>query len=241
MRRAAFFISAGVVLGAMLWNLSGRSARSTPESGHLLRFEQTNFDAGRIGQTEPNVVRHTFRFRNESPHRVAIRRVQSTCGCTVADGYKAEYQPGEAGELTLTLTLPEVGRQSGEVYVFPEGAASPIVLRISGERDVPCLVNCVPVKLAFRSGAVAPAPLRLEILTNKPLDVTFAGAASRSQLNVQVSSIHRSKHRTGTGLYRTTMLLSVTPGKPRDGDSDSLELTFEPASVPPARIPVQYE
>lgn len=125
-----FFVISAAVTISLLLGLSqrGRGTNPAPASLPGIQFELTSFDAGGVREPLPPRVDHPFRFQNRSSKPVAIRRVQSTCGCTVADGYKkTPYAPGEEGELSLALTLPQVGRKSADVYVFLDDTDSPVV------------------------------------------------------------------------------------------------------------------
>lgn len=52
-----------------------------------------------------------FRFRNDGDASVTIKRVKSSCGCTVPELDKNDYAPGESGEIRALFTF---GSRSGK-------------------------------------------------------------------------------------------------------------------------------
>jgi hypothetical protein len=52
-----------------------------------------------------------FRFRNEGDAPITIKRVRSSCGCTVPELDKNDYAPGESGEIRALFTF---GSRSGK-------------------------------------------------------------------------------------------------------------------------------
>jgi hypothetical protein len=59
------------------------------------------FDFGRIQPTE--VVQRPFLLVNRGQATLLIRRLYTTCGCTVADLSSAEIPPGQASLITITF------------------------------------------------------------------------------------------------------------------------------------------
>jgi hypothetical protein len=71
-----------------------------PAHGHLV-FEHGFFDFGTV--TEGDIVKHTFKFKNDGAEKVKIVKTDSSCGCTTASGELKEYAPGESGEMEVEV------------------------------------------------------------------------------------------------------------------------------------------
>lgn len=95
--------------------------------GHLV-FEHSFFDFGTV--TEGDIVKHTFKFKNEGAGKVKVMKTETSCGCTTASGALKEYAPGESGEMevvvdskgkkgivvkTVTVTIENNDTEKGEI------------------------------------------------------------------------------------------------------------------------------
>lgn len=77
--------------------------RNRIQTPQMLKFETLLDDFGAApGQGQ---VDRTIRFRNESNEPVEIKAIDSSCGCTVGRLDRRRYEPGEQGELTVTVKL----------------------------------------------------------------------------------------------------------------------------------------
>ncbi len=68
--------------------------------GHVV-FEHVFFDFGTV--TEGDIVKHTFKFKNDGLGKVKIVKTETSCGCTTASGALKEYGAGEAGEMEVVV------------------------------------------------------------------------------------------------------------------------------------------
>jgi cytochrome c5 len=68
--------------------------------GHIV-FENSFFDFGTV--TEGDIVKHTFKFRNDGLGKVKFVKTETSCGCTTATGSLKEYAPGESGEMEVVV------------------------------------------------------------------------------------------------------------------------------------------
>lgn len=68
--------------------------------GHLA-FEHSFFDFGTV--TEGDIIRHTFKFKNDGAGKVKIVKTETSCGCTTANGALKEYAQGESGEMEVVI------------------------------------------------------------------------------------------------------------------------------------------
>lgn len=72
----------------------------TTARGHLV-FAESFFDLGTV--IEGDIVRHTFKFRNDGAGAVRIVKTETSCGCTTATGALKAYAPGESGEMEVVV------------------------------------------------------------------------------------------------------------------------------------------
>ncbi len=68
--------------------------------GHII-FEHSFFDFGTV--TEGDIVKHTFKLKNDGAGQVKILKTETSCGCTTAKGAIREYAPGESGEMEVVV------------------------------------------------------------------------------------------------------------------------------------------
>lgn len=66
-----------------------------------LVFVEKFFDFGPI--VEGEIIKHTFKFKNEGPGPVKIIKTEASCGCTTLSGVIREYAPGETAEMEVTI------------------------------------------------------------------------------------------------------------------------------------------
>lgn len=101
--------------------------------GGSLVFETTEWDFGRIEEVGGKIS-HTFRYRNEADHAVAIERVYTSCGCTTGDYSRRPLKAG--GEGTFTAIFDPEGR-GGKVEksltIVYDGGKGRAELTIRGE------------------------------------------------------------------------------------------------------------
>lgn len=74
----------------------GQNYKTPPEE---LKFRQPVYDLGKLNEGESRSVR--ISFSNTTAHAVRVIDVYTACECLRAKTDKAEYKPGESGELTV--------------------------------------------------------------------------------------------------------------------------------------------
>ncbi len=93
-------------------------------TGPRLTFEKTTHDFGNI----PPLSSHSyeFQFSNTGDGMLEIGTTQTTCGCTVPELKKKQYQPGESGALKVTFTSSSViSPASKQIFVSSNDAYNP--------------------------------------------------------------------------------------------------------------------
>lgn len=73
---------------------------SSSQHGHIA-FEQSFYDFGTV--VEGDIVKHTFKFRNDGAGAAKIVKTETSCGCTTASDALKTYAPGEHGEMEVVV------------------------------------------------------------------------------------------------------------------------------------------
>ncbi|HUT28482.1 MAG TPA: DUF1573 domain-containing protein [Sedimentisphaerales bacterium] len=145
--------------------------QSALESGApKITFENVTHDFGNISPGSKNTCE--FKFRNTGDALLRIGKIQTTCGCTVAELAKKEYAPGESGAIkaaytagrsagatTKHLTVPSNDKENSKVRLTIRATA---VMKVSHEPS--------QIKLRLR-GDAAPPEIRLRSLDNQAFAV----------------------------------------------------------------------
>jgi len=91
-----------VIIGVILISSCAGFSKVSKTSGKgEIVFDNEYHSFGKV--TEGDVVSHTFGFINNGPGVIRLVKTRSTCGCTTTKGALKEYEPGERGEITVTL------------------------------------------------------------------------------------------------------------------------------------------
>lgn len=116
----------------MLLVALGLSAQE-PTKPVSLVFEETEWDFGRIDERDGKIS-HTFRFRNEADHSVAIERVYTSCGCTMTDYSRRPIRSGQESEFVVTFDPTDRGGKVDRVVtIVYDGGKNYTDLRIKGK------------------------------------------------------------------------------------------------------------
>jgi len=110
LKKAPFFLSICLFSAIPLYYFSSIAHATTeselatnqaiPELGRIT-FENAFFDFGRV--TEGDIVKHTFKFKNDGAGAVKFIKTETSCGCTTAKSALKEYAPGDTGEMEVVV------------------------------------------------------------------------------------------------------------------------------------------
>lgn len=136
MRRKSFVSLFSLILlvsGFIIFGYGERSAREGPE----VKFQEEKWDFGKV--KEGQVKSHVFIFDNKGDAPLVIKRVRTSCGCAAALVSDKNVDPGEKGELKVTLnTRGYEGSIAKYVYVESNDRNHPVTqLQISASVEVP--------------------------------------------------------------------------------------------------------
>lgn len=96
-----------------------------------VKFATESINLGKIKQNQP--VTAMFEITNISSKTLLIEKVNSSCGCTVADYTKESIPPGKKGFIKATYNATGLGVFSKSLTVKFTGIDETKSLNISGE------------------------------------------------------------------------------------------------------------
>jgi hypothetical protein len=110
-------------------------AQAAPEAPQVPKIvcEKPDFD---FGQAEPGTtVTHDYEIKNAGTLTLEVRRVQPSCGCTVAKISSQIVKPGETATITASLSLAgRSGHQDKHILVESTDPQSPtLILNLHGD------------------------------------------------------------------------------------------------------------
>jgi len=96
------------------------SEQGTPK----IEFESVVHDFGEIGPGSKNDGE--FKFTNTGDGTLTVKRIKSTCGCTVPKLAKKEYAPGESGVIKVQYKAAmSAGNVTKQLYVYNNDESNP--------------------------------------------------------------------------------------------------------------------
>lgn len=87
------------------------------ENAPKLVFDEPNFNFGTINEGEK--ISHQFSFRNEGKTDLVIRKISTSCGCTIVDKKTETIKPGESSSINITFnSAGKSNRQNKTITVI---------------------------------------------------------------------------------------------------------------------------
>ncbi|HET7535480.1 MAG TPA: DUF1573 domain-containing protein [Candidatus Didemnitutus sp.] len=118
-----------------------------------------------------STVEIVFEYTNTGAKPVAIRDVQTNCGCIDAASDRAVCQPGETGKIQARFIVGDrFGVYEREISVVTDDAPAPVHLRVS--IDVPEVATVTPRSLDWKRNATT-TEQTIEVRAAAPLEIEF--------------------------------------------------------------------
>jgi hypothetical protein len=76
---------------------------AAPADGPRIKFDNDVFEAGKVPAGQP--LSHTFIVTNVGNQTLEISKVNPTCGCTIANSWTHKIEPGQKGEIPITVNV----------------------------------------------------------------------------------------------------------------------------------------
>ena len=149
-------------------------------------------------------VKHTFLIKNSGDADLIIKKVRTTCGCTVAELSNKTIVPGETADLNAIFTLRNRhGHQQKSIKITSNDPKQPtLALYLKGEAVSELEIK--PRSLFFRQQSQTNEAVKtIEITSRKPLNITNV-ISSTEFLLPSIESIKSNN------VYKLTVAL-VTP------------------------------
>ncbi len=111
---------------------SNNKAKPRKQSGTAhMEFDNTKYDFGSAMEGEALIIEFSFKNTGNAP--LHIERIQSSCGCTVAEYPEFDIKPSEEG---IVKAIFDTGGFKGYQYktltVYSNADNSPVKLEITG-------------------------------------------------------------------------------------------------------------
>jgi len=80
-------------------NNSRKDTLSVKESKAIITFDEKYHDMGKIAPGE--IISYAFKFSNSGKGNLIIKKVSTSCGCTISKWPKKPLHPGDTGEIEV--------------------------------------------------------------------------------------------------------------------------------------------
>ena len=94
------------------------------------KFEEETINYGKIDKGSDG--KRVFVFTNVGDQPIVIKKIQSSCGCTVPKKPEKPVMPGEKGEIKVSYATNRVGGFSKSITIYSNAKNPTKVLRIKG-------------------------------------------------------------------------------------------------------------
>lgn len=160
-----------------------------------IEVDQEVFDFGKINRGDK--VSHTFKVKNAGNADLFIKRVRSSCECTVVKEFTKTLKPNEITEIKVTFDTKNYRKQvSKYVYIESNDPETPNKrLTITGEIELPLAEVSIYVKLNESELVVSKGKKiaqRIVIRNNGRQELKLKGASTSSskfKINLPAQSV----------------------------------------------------
>lgn len=115
------------------------------EGPHIV-FEQGVHDFGLV--MDKQELKCTFTFRNAGTQMLIVEKVNTGCGCTVANMPKQQFAPGETGSIEITYNPKGTGNQNRSIQVMTNDAKQRVTTVAINAHVLP-LIEARPSTIQF--------------------------------------------------------------------------------------------
>jgi hypothetical protein len=187
-------LAAGVLgLRAVAWGSA--TPRVIPESHRVVAEEG-------VGS-----ITASYRVENHGAGDLAIRGIETGCGCSVASIERSVIPPGEAGTVLIKATVPPAGERTLNMVIRTDGSATrtlPFQLTVVGPASLPHVAGHTPA-VQFGEIDEDSGPATLVINTREQSESKpWIGGVSTNVTGISVNGGLVEEQPSGEGiLYRT--------------------------------------
>lgn len=120
-------------------------AEEKVEGPHIV-FDESVFDFGLV--MDKQELKCVFTFRNAGTQSLIIEKVNTGCGCTVANMPKQQFSPGESGTIEITYNPKGTGIQNRSIQVMSNDAKQRVTTVAINAHVLP-VIEARPANLQF--------------------------------------------------------------------------------------------
>jgi len=95
-----------------------------------IMFDKSIHNFGKIEYE--NEATYLFEFKNVGKKALVIQKVETSCGCTVADKPEQPIKPKETAYITVVYEADEVGKFQKSIKIYSNAVTSPYIVYIKG-------------------------------------------------------------------------------------------------------------
>ncbi len=103
---------------------------------------------------EDTIAQGTIKFINAGDSTLIIGRIQTSCGCTVAELEKREYAPGDKGEITMQFNTKGYSGMARKSVMINIDKGSPARVRVELQTNVKPLLEVDPSFVNFQEASL---------------------------------------------------------------------------------------
>lgn len=169
------------------------AAPPTNAAAPKIHADKPKHDLGKVWSHQS--VDHTFEVKNTGQAPLHIKRVRSTCGCTVVKAKPITLQPGESTKVTVRFVAKgQKGKVIKSVYVESDDPAKPR-LPLTLQAEVRQTITTDPAMIHFkRLDRTRPATLAVTVTNHLDEPMTLSEPTSTSpQVTVKITEIDKGK------------------------------------------------
>lgn len=101
-----------------------------PAIAQHLTSNETLHDCGQVLFRKPVTVE--FTLHNSNSRQVAIKQIETSCGCTTAKMKRRNISSGKGATMHVTFDAKQLGHFVKQVWIYEEGQPEPLELTIKG-------------------------------------------------------------------------------------------------------------
>jgi len=95
-----------------------------------IMFEKSIHNFGKIKYG--NDATYLFEFKNVGKKPLVIQKLESSCGCTVADKPEQPIKPKKTANITVVYKADEIGKFQKSIKIYSNAVTSPYIVYIKG-------------------------------------------------------------------------------------------------------------
>jgi hypothetical protein len=166
-----------------------------PADAPIVKVTNAVYDFGAVGPDSKD-NKGQFEFTNVGNSILKVDHVQSTCGCTVPELNKKEYQPGEVGTITFTFHAPAyAGNVTKHLYIVSNDPANPRTeLALKAVVEVKVVSDPNRVELVLNKENAGMPSIKVKSLDNTPFSIISFNSSSQAVTCQFDSNVKQVEH-----------------------------------------------